>query len=183
MFIYTDLETSGFDANSDQIWEIGMLKTDGCKPIDIYQAMFSVTCTIPLPVLEQSGVTQDMLRGFPLFESRREEIKRFIGSGIIIAYNAVFEQRFLIAKGVIPQSQRIIDLYAWVKDMRLPTENNKLQTILKYYGFTSSAPHRAMNDAFALYGLVCKLGWLNRLYSTYTSDDNQSPCRAKAELY
>jgi DNA polymerase-3 subunit epsilon len=184
MFIYVDLETTGFDANNDQIWEVGMLKTQGCKPIDIYQQLFSVTCPIPVEVLAQSNMESDMLSAFPAFSSKRDDVRKFIGNGILVAYNAQFEQRFLIAKGVIPSSQRVIDLYAWVKDMRLPTPNNKLQTILRYYGFTSSAPHRAINDAFALYGLVCKLGWLNRLSSAYISeDDNQGPCRVKAELY
>lgn len=180
MFVYVDLETSGFDHNTDQIWEIGMLKVQGTRPIDIYQSLFSVTRPIPPHVLEQSHMDAEMLKAFSPFRDSKEEIRKFIGSSVIIAYCAQFEQRFLLANGVISQSQRVIDLYEWVKDMRLPTPNNKLQTILKYYGFPSTAPHRAMNDAFALYSLVCKLNWSSRLSSAYVTDDHQDTCGVEA---
>ena len=162
--VYADIETSGLDPKTGaEITEVGLIKCNAYWPYDIFYSFFSIKGSIPPDLVQETGITREMLAGFPAVQDRVSLVKNFIGRAPIIAYNARFEQSFFNHYGITDVGHLYIDLYPWIKEMRLPTVNNKLQTILKHYQLVPTFAHRALSDALALHNLVYKLRWMDRL--------------------
>ncbi len=96
--ILLDLETTGLDAEKDEIIELGMLKftftPDGRvgRVLDRFQAFREPGVAIPAKVTEITGITPQMVVGQSIDEER---VERFIAdSTLVIAHNARFDRRF-----------------------------------------------------------------------------------------
>jgi DNA polymerase III epsilon subunit-like protein len=167
ILIYADVETTGyFPEHGAEITEMGLVKVDGYRIIDLYYSFFEPDRSIPSDIVKEIGITDGMVKGFPKLRDRVDQIKLFLGRTPIIAYNARFEASFFSHYNIVGGSHQFLDLYPWVRDMRLSTANNKLQTILSYYGLRGTFGHRALSDAFALYNLVYHLRWVDRIAKT-----------------
>jgi len=163
--IYADIETTGLSPNrGTEITEIGLIKADGYRIFDIFHTFINIKGNIPFDISVETGITKEMLSGFPTIENLQGIIADFIHKAPILAYNAPFEKVFLDYYKITQNNHRYLDLYPWIREMRLPTINNKLQTIIKYYNIESAMKHRAVADALSLYNVVYRLAWVDRIH-------------------
>jgi DNA polymerase III subunit epsilon len=101
-FVVFDLETTGLDANVDEIIEIGAILVRrsqvGKKGQDVPTLQSFVRASKPIPthITNLTGITQSMLdkNGVEL-SAALEEFRGFIGDRRLVAYNAKFDMAFM----------------------------------------------------------------------------------------
>lgn len=95
-----DIETTGFSNNFDEITEISACKYENGVLLE-----YSVLCTISnydklsSKIVDLTGITKEMLKteGIPIKDAL-EGLLEFIGSGVLVAHNAIFDISFLEKK-------------------------------------------------------------------------------------
>ena len=148
--VFLDIETTGLDADHDEIIEIGAVKVAGDKETEFHRLI----CTgikIPDAVRNLTGITCEMLKnGSPLEESIWD-LYAFIQDSVLVGYNLSFDLRFLnraLAKlSLGPIHNQTIDLIREAKKRNSFQTNYKFETTLKEYGIDQTVPHRALEDA------------------------------------
>ena len=158
-----DLETTGFDAESDRITEIGAVKfsLDGLV-IDSYQALVNPGKKIPKEVQEKTGITNDIVKSAPTAWESIQRFAAWVGEHpILIAHNAPFEAKFIQAlysrQKREPPNWLMLDTLEWARRKRFPVENNRLETLLEHIGSDTEGLHRALPDARGVMSLALHL--------------------------
>lgn len=148
--VFLDIETTGLDADHDEIIEIGAVKLAADEETEFHRLI----CTgvmIPDAVRNLTGITHEMLKnGSPLEESI-QDLYAFIQDSVLVGYNLSFDLRFLnmaLAKlSLGPIHNQTIDLIREAKKRNSFQTNYKFETTLKEYGIDQTVPHRALEDA------------------------------------
>ncbi|MGL4252211.1 MAG: 3'-5' exonuclease [Metamycoplasmataceae bacterium] len=88
MFVYFDLETTGFDPIKNEIIEIYLIKenNDG-NLIDTYHTYFNPGIKLPNDIKQITKITDEMLEDKQTFREKALEIINFIGDNILIGHN------------------------------------------------------------------------------------------------
>ena len=78
-FVALDLETTGLDSHRDTIIEIGAVKYDGTKIVDRWQSLINPQRLIPTPIIQLTGITNEMVRDAPPIKAVIQEFADFVG--------------------------------------------------------------------------------------------------------
>ncbi|WP_217533001.1 MULTISPECIES: 3'-5' exonuclease [Vibrio] len=156
-FIVIDVETTGLNADFNEIIEIGAILFDLSGENHVtYNSLIKPSIPIPTRITNLTGITQKMVdaEGADL----RDEmafLKDFIGDLPIVAYNAKFDMRF-IKKGFSLIGHRpknkIICAFEMAKKA-WDLSSYKLADVADRFYINSSGAHRALKDC-ELAGLV-----------------------------
>lgn len=152
--IYTvlDLETTGLDHNTEQIIEIGAIRTDlhDINTLDedsILGMLVSLEKGKYLPgrIVELTGITKKELDkyGVPLNEALAK-LDEFIGDTTIVAHHAAFDLGFI--KTLKPR-----DFFCTrtIATIMYPNSNHSLMHLAEMLDFPPTPRHhRALNDAY-----------------------------------
>ncbi|MEM1349624.1 MAG: 3'-5' exonuclease, partial [Myxococcota bacterium] len=93
-----DVETTGFDAESDRIIEIGIIRFERGEVTDTYGQLIDPGRSVPEKVTEITGIKDENLKGMPSFADVSHEVwSRLQGVGIV-AYNLSFDRSFVQAE-------------------------------------------------------------------------------------
>lgn len=101
-FVVFDLETTGLNADFDEIIEIGAILVrrsqiiSGDQNFPSLQSFVRIQSPVPVAITRLTGITQSMINehGVPLLEAL-EEFRGFIGDRRLVAYNAKFDMGFM----------------------------------------------------------------------------------------
>lgn len=164
--IIVDLETTGLDAEWDQIIEIGAIKLDldsgevleqfqtFSKPSDIYEIdedgndiendeeLGSVGLD-PF-ITELTGITDEMLEGAPSNPEAAEAFFTFAEDLQIWAYNAGFDSKFLNNHTEVHRPFK--DILSLARRAFPALENHKLATVAGHLNISIDGSHRALAD-------------------------------------
>lgn len=156
-FVAIDIETTGLDAVSDEILEIGgVVFENGVETNETFSSIISISRNVPSEITELTGISQAMVseHGQPLGITLIK-FEKFVSDMPIIAYKADFDKKFLDAafsklnKNL--QNKFICSLEMAKEAWSIP--NYKLATVAKFHGFSTSGVHRALKDS-RLAGLI-----------------------------
>lgn len=151
--ILLDLETTGLDAQNDEIIEIGMVKFDftpdgkivGLR--EIFSSFNEPSAPIPSEITELTGITDELVKGHQIDQ---EAVSAFAKDAVIvIAHNAGFDRKF--AERYWP----LFEHKAWgcsateIEWRKHGFEGSRLGYLLQGAGFFHQA-HRAVDDCHAL---------------------------------
>ncbi|MCC6458484.1 MAG: DEAD/DEAH box helicase family protein [Caldilineaceae bacterium] len=110
VFVALDLETTGLDARSDAIIEVGAVRfafdkradTFACRILDRFVTFVNPLRPIPLRIQQLTGIRDSDLAGAPSIERVIPELLAFVRADVeaVIAHNAGFDFGFLQAVGV-----------------------------------------------------------------------------------
>ncbi len=148
-----DLETTGFDANTCQIIEIGIVQFYRGEVVKVLNWLIDPECKIPEEIVQLTHIRQEDVDGQPkLREIAPDILEAFAGRGIV-AYNIGFDRPFLTHKleelGLSwPSENPIIDPLVFATHF-YPRERNKLGMVAERLGISLEGAHRACNDAEA----------------------------------
>lgn len=149
MYIALDLETTGFDAQLDQIIEIGIVKfNDKGEILDSFQSLINPQTDLPEIVTHITGIKEGDLKDAPTLDELRDKISEFTENFPIIGHNIIFDTTFLKAKGIPVNSEEFDTLFfssAIIKNL----SSYSLETISKKLKLTHVDTHRALDDAKA----------------------------------
>ncbi|MDP2449871.1 MAG: 3'-5' exonuclease [Polaromonas sp.] len=153
-----DTETTGLDASRDRIMELALLRVDvdnatglPTGTVDVYDGLEDPGMPIPPEIQELTGISDDMVRGHKLDESRVAAM--LAGADLVIAHNAGFDRPFVEARlaqfAQLPWACSFADL-DWKKEGR---GSAKLTQLALELGWFYDA-HRAEMDCHALLAVL-----------------------------
>ena len=153
-YICFDLETTGLNANSDKIIEIGAVRVKNRQIVEEFGTFADPGMSLEEKTTELTGITDKMLEGAP---SQKEALQTFIDfcgdSPVLIAHNANFDVSFVKATAKrenIKFEFTYADTVPMSRALIMSIKNHKLDTVAKYLKIPSFNHHRACDDARAL---------------------------------
>jgi DNA polymerase III subunit epsilon len=81
-------------ASSDRITEIGAVKIRNHQVVGEWHSLLNPQRSIPGRIVQLTGITNDMVRGAPLFAEMADSFMQFMDDGIIVAHNVNFDFGF-----------------------------------------------------------------------------------------
>lgn len=89
-----DIETTGADAMSDEIIDVGFLEFEGSTLVRKYSSLVRPSFTPSYFIQKLTGISEKMLKKAPLWDSVEPEVSELFGAHLI-AHNSDFEKGFL----------------------------------------------------------------------------------------
>ncbi len=151
-FVAIDLETTGLDAASDRITEVGATRfsrpggTATPDSVQSFQSMVDPGRPIPRIVEELTGITDADVRGAPTITSVGAELAAFCGGRPVVGQNISFDLGFLRTAGVELAGLPLDTLD--LGSVLLPTASRlDLGSMAELLGVDPQTRHRALADA------------------------------------
>ncbi len=161
-----DFETTGRDASSDRILEIGILCVENGYCTRRYEQLINPGIPVPEESRAIHGITDEMLLGAPTFASALGDVITMLTGRIPVAYNAPFDRAFLLAETqraggaanfVAPALDRDvvwIDPLVWARELFKYEKGKKLTDMCQRLNITLTNAHRASGDAEAAWQVL-----------------------------
>ncbi len=143
-----DLETTGVDAATDEIIEIGVVRFDVTGRRETMQTFVRPTAPIPYRIRLLTNIEQSDVDGAPRFDDVRDELVRFLGDAPIIGQNVSFDLDFLARKGVRPPGP-VYDTAQLARVLLWETREYSLAALATHFRIDFPVRHRALADAEA----------------------------------
>jgi DNA polymerase-3 subunit epsilon len=94
-YVVVDIETTGGWASSDRITEIGAVKIRNHEVVGEWHSLLNPQKPIPAKIVQLTGITNEMVRGAPLFAEVADSFMDFMDDGIFAAHNVNFDYGFI----------------------------------------------------------------------------------------
>ena len=145
-FVCIDLETTGLNAHSDAIIEIGAVKFRGGEVLDQYQTFVNPGRQIPTFIQQLTSISPAQIERAPSFGQVSNQVAEFVGDLPIVGHNIAFDLAFLDSHG-LPLNNRSYNTWD-LASIFLPTlPEYNLTALAKRLGLDHSQAHRATADA------------------------------------
>jgi DNA polymerase-3 subunit epsilon len=160
-----DTETTGLDwAKGDRLIEIGCLEVANSIPTGrVFHEYLDPQREVHPDAVKVHGVTNEMLKGKPLFAAVAEKFLDFIGDATLVIHNASFDMGFinfeLTRAGHVPIGmERVVDTLQ-IARRKHPGSPNSLDALCARYGIDNSrrTKHGALLDAEILAEVYAEL--------------------------
>lgn len=151
-FAIVDIETTGSHAKGHGITEIAVIISDGSKILERWETLVDPGEPIPNHIVQLTGITDDMVRSAPTFESIADELEDWLKEAVFVAHNVGFDYAFIRghfeAMGRIWRRPKLCTVRMARK--LLPGHNSySLGNICRDLDISNGARHRAMGDCAA----------------------------------
>lgn len=146
---FVDLETTGATAGNDRITEVGIVEVDE-DGVREWSSLVNPQMPISAFVQELTGITNDMVRDAPTFESLADEIHRRLEGRVFIAHNARFDHGFLkqaFSRTGHAFKPSVLCTVRLSRKLYPQYERHNLDSIVARHRLQVSQRHRALGDA------------------------------------
>ncbi|MGI9372479.1 MAG: DNA polymerase III subunit epsilon [Hyphomicrobiales bacterium] len=160
-----DTETTGLSpADGDRIVEIGAVELINHIPTgNTYHQYINPERDMPTEAFNVHGLSEEFLRGHPVFEDIAEAFLEFVGDGVLVIHNAKFDMGFINAelsflkRPSIPNEQ-VLDTLE-IARKKHPMGPNSLDALCRRYGVDNSGrtKHGALLDSELLADVYIEL--------------------------
>lgn len=147
--VFVDLETTGGNAQTDRITEIGVVEVSRYG-VETWTSLVDPGREIPLFIQELTGISNDMVRGQPVFESLAPALAARLRERLFVAHNARFDYGFLQRSFERAGVAFEADMLCTVQLSRKPFPDagrHGLSAIVERYALEPLGRHRALADA------------------------------------
>ncbi len=146
-YIFLDIETTGFNPETDSIIEIGaVLACDG-EIIERYSSLIRFEGKIPLRIKNLTGITEEMLVNAPGLVEVGGELLEFIGDYPVVGHNIMFDINFLNSKLGHRMQNQVIDTLDLVHFLMPCANSYRLEMLADFLKISIGNSHRAPDDA------------------------------------
>lgn len=159
-FVVFDLETTGLEANKEEIIEIGACKIKNGRIDEIFSTFVKPSKNIPKEITELTGINDEMVKDAPSINYVLPDFFKFCYGSSLVAHNISFDISFVhaIAKKLSYNfDHENIDTIELSKKHLPGLKNYKLGTVVEKLGIVLENAHRAVNDATATAKVFIKL--------------------------
>jgi len=160
-----DTETTGFKPEEGhRIVEIGAVELINHVPTGkVYHQYINPERDMPTEAFNVHGLSEQFLRGHPVFADIAEAFLEFISDGVLIIHNAAFDMAFINAElsylkiSPVPDEQ-VLDTLA-IARRKHPMGPNSLDALCRRYGVDNSGrtKHGALLDSELLADVYVEL--------------------------
>ena len=177
-----DVETTGVDASSARVIEVGIAVGKNGVVIARYNWLINPGCPIPEESSAIHGIKNEDVANSPRFEAIAHEIRTALQGCVPAAYNAQFDRAFihnefaranLMPVAGVPQSPCLrrdvdwLDPLVWARDNQSDERSRALGDVAARLGVKLEQAHRASDDAEAALMVLFALGRDPRVPRSY----------------
>lgn len=170
-----DVETTGRDASSDRVIELGIVIARGGEIVRRHNWMVNPERPIPDEVKAIHGIGDDDVKGAPRFAEIAAEVIAALEGCIPAAYNAPFDRAFVANElarahgktggGDAPPAHPFlradvvwIDPLIWARELQSNERSRTLGDVAARLGIVNENAHRATDDAEAAMRVLYAFG-------------------------
>ncbi len=149
-FVAFDLETTGLNAQSDKIIEIGAVLMENGREIDRFQTFVTPHQKLERITTDLTGITDSMLQDAPELSEALPKFLEFVGDRPVVAHNADFDTGFVRAacrQLNIPYQLTSVDTLTLSQVLMTSLKQHKLNLIADALSLPEFHHHRAADDA------------------------------------
>jgi len=176
--VMLDFETTGLSPDAGaRITEVAALRIADGQIVERFVSLVNCGARVPPFITGLTGITQKMVDAAPCVSQVVPELLRFIGTDMLCAHNASFDEKFLCAEsrslGLRPQHQALLCSLKLSRRLFPGLASYKLSALSAALGirFAGSA-HRAEADAQVSAQLLIHIGaHLQRTYGAPRIDN------------
>lgn len=158
--VFIDVETTGLSPQKCRITEIAAIRVENGEVVKKVVSLFNVGEPLPEFIVGLTGITDDMLKDAPLFETVATELDELLEGALFVAHNAKFDYSFIKAEYERCGRQFSAITLCTVELARVfhpQWINHKLQTMIEQFKFDFTERHRAEDDASVLIQYIKQL--------------------------
>ena len=152
-FVVTDVETTGTNAGSDRLLEIGAVKVEGGEVTDTFQQLINPKRSVPSRITKLTGISTGMVFEKPTVDEVLPDYLDFLGDGILAAHNLRFDERFLNAAlqrhGWPELDNETLCTLRLARRLLPGLKSKGLTRLAQFYGIDVNGRHRGLGDAEA----------------------------------
>ncbi len=159
-FIVFDLETTGLDAETCNITEIGAVKISGGHVTEQFSSLINPEEPISAEITKITGITDEMVKDKPTIDKVIPDFYKFCDNAILVAYNIPFDYKFLsnkARKSGYSFDHKQADALVMARQKIGGLRSYKLIKVAEYLNVPLVGAHRAVNDAIATAKVFIKL--------------------------
>ncbi len=148
--VVIDFETTGLSPSYGRIIEVGAVVTNGREIIRTFSQLMHPGGRIPAEITMITGITNAMVQSMPRPETVMPLFKKFIGDRVILAHNAAFDRKFLLAemqRAHLTIANPMLCTMLLARRLVAGVPNYQLTTLAKHCHIHSQRAHRALDDA------------------------------------
>ncbi len=159
-FCVFDIETTGFNPDTDKIIEIGAVKVVDGKVTETFSTFIDPCEPLPERIIKLTHIENSDVQGKPLVDQVLPDFYKFVDGAILVRQNVQFDHGFIKAYGEplgIYFDNMLMDTLSLAKTYYPGLKNYKLGTLTKFFGVENKGAHRAVYDAWATMEVFMKL--------------------------
>ena len=173
-FVAFDIETTGLNAQSDRMTEIGAIRFSGDRILETFNIFVDPERHIPPDITRLTGIRDSDVEGAPKEREALEQFMAFVGDRPIIAHNAHFDVGFMTATAKrcgIRFQPVFLDTLALSQALCPELKRFKLDIVSNHLGLPAFNHHRASDDAMVVARMMGKFLPMLRQQGARTVDD------------
>ena len=153
-FVVVDVEATGAKTPPNRLIELGAYRIRSARIVDKFVSLVNPEIPIPRFVATLTGISNEMVKGAPVFADVAPKWLDFVSEAVLVAHNAPFDTSFLnheISR-VYPGHRMVNPHLCTVRLSRraMPDlSNHRLETIASHFSIPIASRHRAGSDALA----------------------------------
>lgn len=153
-FVITDIETTGSIRGRDRIIEIAAVKVKNGEILDRFESLINPHRSISRQISRLTKITNAAVQDSPPVEEVLPDYIRFVGDGIFVAHNSLFDFCFInseIRRLGIDGLKYPVDIctYRLAKKLLPDVKSRGISGLSLYFDYTMKNRHRAMPDVLA----------------------------------
>ncbi len=152
-FVAFDFETTGLSILYDKPTELGAVKIVDGVITETFSTLIDPKRPIPEEVSKKTGITDDMVKGQPLFEDVIPDFYKFTRGAALIGHNIAFDFPFLLKygnrAGYAFGDRKTFDTLGIAPRAIPGIDVLTLDHVLSELGLVNDNAHRALSDATA----------------------------------
>ena len=151
---FVDVETTGTNAVSGRIIEIGIIKIEDDKIITEFQTLINPEMRVDPFIEQMTGINPLELENAPLFSDIKEEVYGILEDSIFVAHNVRFDYGFIrneFKRVGINFTSKHFDTVKLARVLYPGHTHYNLDSIMSRHGIENTDRHRAFGDAKVLW--------------------------------
>lgn len=157
--VVVDIETTGLNANTDKIIEVGAVKIHGGQCISTFSSFINPHGAIPPEIVNLTGITDDMVCSAPDEDEVLRQFKDFVGDAVLVAHNAQFDLGFIRQHGQkygLTFDNPVLDTLTLARQLFKGLKHYRLDTLASHLHISMDNHHRAVDDARTAASILVK---------------------------
>ncbi len=151
-YVAFDLETTGLNAENDNIIEIGALKVREGKVVERFMEFLKPDEPISPMITNITGITNEMVKDAKDTKTVIHDFVNFCEDRVLVGHNIMFDYKFT-KKYALQYGETFekkgIDTLKIARKVHKDLESKSLGALCEHYQIVNNAAHRAYHDALA----------------------------------